>query len=378
MNQPPVYADYATIYPPRWRRWWVALPVLLFISAMTTILLWPEGKPTRSPLFWFCALVLPLLCWLLAVTLRLLVWLQSTDNRRTHYAETSLALDAWWRKRSQALPVEAVLLVTPAGEDASEHLALLSHSADAPQPGITAQGYAALRCPRVLNSARSRPVMLAAYLANRLVTHLRHSGDARPITHLCWLGDDQSLLAFRETLLAAGMTLPEETLRLIAIDGADSVIDLFANTAPALLLCAGSGEGLSDRTPVAGEAAFAWFCSAQGTALMHRLECWQPALGETATLTVAQLSRYAGLSDTPDTVIAADAAAMEALLEGGWSALDHVLAPWIGHAGQITPFTLRSLALLSALNGQSCGWIAAEMESQYITGVCIPRGNLPH
>lgn len=278
MNQPPVYADYATIYPPRWRRWWVALPVLLFISAMTTILLWPEAKPTRSPLFWFCALVLPLLCWLLAVTLRWLVWLQSSDNRRTHYAEISLALDAWWKKRSRALPVEAVLLVTPAGEDASEHLALLSHPADAPQPGITAQGYAALRCPLVLNSARSRPVMLAAYLANRLVMHFRQSDETRPITHLCWLGDDQSLLAFRETLLAAGMTLPEETIRLSAIDGADNVIDLLANTAPALLLCAGSSEGLSDCTPVAGEAAFAWLCSAQGIALMHRSERWQPAL----------------------------------------------------------------------------------------------------
>ncbi|MGK3134247.1 hypothetical protein ACCX84_00600 [Pantoea trifolii] len=378
MKQPPVYADYATIYPARWQRWWVALPVLLFISAMTTILLWPEGKPTRSPLFWFCALVLPLLCWLLAVTLRWLIWLQSTDNSQTYYAETSLALDAWWRKRSHALPVEAVLLVTPAGEDASEHLALLSHPADAPQPDINAEGYAQLRCPRVLNSARSRPVMLAAYLANRLVAHVRQSGETRPITHLCWLGDDQSLLTFREKLLAAGMVMPEETMRLSAIDGADNVIDLFAKTAPTLLLCAGGGEGLSDGTQVAGEAAFAWLCSAQGTALMHRSERWQPALGETATLAVAQLSRYAGLSDTPDTVIAADVPAMEALLDGGWSALDHVLAPWLGHAGQITPFTLRSLALLSALNGHSCGWIASEMESQYTTGVCIPRGNLPH
>ncbi|MBB3305401.1 MULTISPECIES: hypothetical protein [unclassified Enterobacter] len=378
MNQPPVYADYATIYPARWRRWWVALPVLLFISAMITMLLWPEGKPTRSPLFWFWTLVLPLLCWLLAVTLRWLVWLQSSDNSRTHYAETSLALDAWWRQRSQALPVEAVLLVTPVGDDASEHLALLSQPADAPQPGINAAGYAELRCPLVLNSTRNRPEMLAAYLANRLVAHVRQSGETRPITHLCWLGDDQSLLAFRETLLAAGMKLPEEAIRLSAIDGKDSVIDLLANTAPTLLLCAGSGEGLSDGTQVAGEAAFAWLCSAQGTALMHRSECWQPALGETAALAVAQLSRYAGLSETPDTVIAADVPAMEALLDGGWSALDHVLAPWLGHAGQITPFTLRSLALLSALNGQSCGWIAAEMESQYITGVCIPRGNLPH
>jgi hypothetical protein len=342
------------------------------------MLLWPEGKPTRSPLFWFWTLVLPLLCWLLAVTLRWLVWLQSSDNSRTHYAETSLALDAWWRQRSQALPVEAVLLVTPVGDDASEHLALLSQPADAPQPGINAEGYAALRCPLVLNNARSRPVMLAAYLANRLVAHVRQSGDTRPITHLCWLGDDQSLLAFRETLLAAGMILPEETIRLNAIDGEDSVIELLAKTAPTLLLCAGSGEGLSDCTPVAGEAAFAWLCSEQGAALLHRSECWQPALGETAALAVAQLSRYAGLSETPDTVIAADAPAMEALLDGGWSALDHVLAPWLGHAGQITPFTLRSLALLSALNGQSCGWIASEMESQYITGVCIPRGNLPH
>lgn len=58
MNHPPDYADYAVIHPARWQRWWVVLPVLLFLSSMTTILLWPEGKPTRTPLFWFWSVVL--------------------------------------------------------------------------------------------------------------------------------------------------------------------------------------------------------------------------------------------------------------------------------------------------------------------------------
>ncbi|MBA0037508.1 hypothetical protein HS962_14965 [Pantoea sp. BIGb0393] len=378
MNQPPIYADYAAVQPVRWRRWWVTLPGLLFITAITTILLWPEGKPTRSPLFWFWALVLPLLCWLLAVALRWLIWLQNTDNSRTHHAETSLALDAWWHKRSQALPVETVLLVTPAGDDNAEHLALLSQPPDAPQPGINAEGYAVLRCPLVLNGTRDRSAMLAAYLANRLATHFRQAAETRLITHFCWLGDDVSLAAFHETLLAEGMILPEEILRLTSRTGTDTVIDLIAETHPALLLCAGSGEGEPADKQITGEAAFAWLCSPRGSALLHRSECWQPVPGETAAQAVSQLSRYAGLADVPDRVLAADVPEMEALLDGGWSALEHVLAPWLGNAGQITPFTLRSLALLSALNGQSCGWIAADRESRYITGVCVPRGNFTH
>lgn len=378
MNQPPVYVDYVAANPARWRRWWVALPVLLFITAMTTILLWPEGKTTRSPLFWFWTLVLPLLCWLLAVALRWLTWLQGADNSRTHGAEISLALDAWWRNRSQSLPVETVLLVTPAGDDVAEHLALLSQPPDAPQPGINAEGYAVLRCPLVLNGTRNRSAMLAAYLANQLTAHLHQSAETRPITHFCWLGDDETRAAFNETLLAEGIVLPEEILRLTSRTGADTVIDLIAETHPALLLCAGSGEGVPAYDQITGEAAFAWLCSPRGSALLHRSECWQQVPGETAAQTVSQLSCYAGLADVPDRVIAADVPAMEALLDGGWSGLDHVLTPWLGNAGQITPFTLRSLALLSALNGQSCGWIASDRESRYITGVCVPRGNLTH
>jgi len=378
MNSPPIWPDYSVISPIRWRRWWIALPVLLFFSALVTIMLWPEGKPTRVPLFWFGALVLPLLCWSLAVALRWLVWLQGMDNSATHYAETSQATEMWWRKRSQALPVEAVLLVTPVGEDVAEHLALLSRPSDAPQPAMEASGNAALRCPLVLNGIGNRPAMLAAYLAHRLVAHLRQTSETRLFTHFCWLGDDAGLSPFRETLWREGVVLPDETLSFEARTGADSLINLIAESPSSLLLCAGSGEGQPAGINVIGEAAFAWICSAEGTALLHRSESWQPAQNETAAQAVMQLSRYAGLADEPDRVIAADAPAMTALIDGGWSALEHVLAAWLGNAGEVTPYTLRSLALLSALNGQSCGWIASDMESQYITGVCVPRGNLPH
>lgn len=376
MNHPPDYADYAVIHPARWQRWWVVLPVLLFLSSMTTILLWPEGKPTRTPLFWFWSVVLPLLCWLLAVALRALVWLQGTDNRETYYAETSRALDAWWQKRSQSLPVETVLLVSPAGDETAEHLALLMQPPDAPSALMDAGGNAVLRCPLVLSGTLSRPAMLAAYLARRLVAHLHRSGETRLIGHLCWLGDDESLGAFREVLTTAGIVLPEENTRLMALNGIDNVIDIMAENA--FLLCAGSGDGLPADARVAGEAAFAWLCSPQAPVLLHRSEAWPLLPGETAAQVVAQLSRYARLIDAPENVIAADKAAMDALLDGGWSAIDHVLAPWLGDAGNITPFTLCSLALLSALNGQSCGWTASLMESQFITGVCVPRGNLPH
>ncbi|WP_336369417.1 hypothetical protein [Rahnella perminowiae] len=378
MNHPPRYPDYADIHRARWRRWWVALPVILFLSAMATMLLWPEGKPTRTPSFWFWSLVLPLLLWLIAVAGRWLVWLVALYNRNTYQVTIAESLDAWWQYRSRTLPVEHVLLVTPLGDEDADHEPLLSSSLPpTPLQSTDASGSALLRCSQVLGM-QSRSVLLARYLARRLLTQFRQNDEARPVQVFCWLGDDDSLAAFTQALESEGIRLPEDVIRLFDARQLDSVIDATPHDEQALMLCAGCGEGEADNGSVAGEGAFAWLCGHQALALMYRAEILNPDAGETPQQLVGQFSRYAHLNAAPERVIAADKTAMDTLLPSGWSAVDHVLTPWLGHAGAVTPFIVLSLAALSARNGQACGWTASLMDNQLMTGVCVPRGNLPH
>ncbi|GAB2934739.1 hypothetical protein [Hafnia psychrotolerans] len=378
MNHPPRYPDYADIHHARWRRWWVALPVILFLSAMATMLLWPEGKPTRTPSFWFWSLVLPLLLWLIAVAGRWLVWLVALYNRNTYQVTIAESLDAWWQYRSRTLPVEHVLLVTPLGDEDADHEPLLSSSLPpTPLQSTDASGSALLRCSQVLGM-QSRSVLLARYLARRLLTQFRQNDEARPVQVFCWLGDDDSLAAFTQALESDGMRLPDDVIRMDDASKLDNVTDAMPQDEQALMLCAGCGEGEADNGSVAGEGAFAWLCGHQALALMYRAEILNPDAGETPQQLVGQLSRYARLNAAPERVIAADKTAMDTLLPSGWSAVDHVLTPWLGHAGAVTPFIVLSLAALSARNGQACGWTASLMDNQLMTGVCVPRGNLPH
>lgn len=378
MNHPPRYPDYADIHRARWRRWWVALPVMLFLSAMATMLLWPEGKPTRTPSFWFWSVVLPLLLWLIAVAGRWLVWLVALYNRNTHRDTIAESLDKWWRYRSRTLPIEQVLLVTPLGDEDADHESLLSSSLPpTPLQGTDATGNALLRCSQVLGM-QSRPVLLARYLARRLLTHLRRNDEVRPVQVFCWLGDDDGLAAFTQALESDGIRLPDDVLRIRDARELDKVVDAMPLDELALMLCAGCGQGVPNADATAGEGAFAWLCGHRAQALIHRAEILNPDTGETSQLLTAQLSRYARLNMAPELVLAADKTAMDTLLPSGWSAVDHVLMPWLGHAGVVTPFIVLSLAALSARNGQACGWTASLMDNPLLTGVCVPRGNLPH
>lgn len=378
MNHPPRYPDYTEIHRARWRRWWVALPVILFLSAMATMLLWPEGKPTRTPSFWFWSLVLPLLLWLIAVAGRWLVWLVALYNRNTYRETIVESLDTWWQYRSRTLPIEHVLLVTPLGDEEADHETLLSSSfPPTPLQCTDASGNALLRCSQVLGM-QSRPVLLARYLARRLLTHLRKNDEARPVQVFCWLGDDDSLAAFMQALESEGIRLPDDVIRPGDARKLDNVTDAMPQDEQALMLCAGCGEGVADADSIAGEGAFAWLCGHQAQAKMHRAEILIPDTGETPQQLVEQLSRYARLNAAPERVLAADKTAMDTLLPSGWSAVDRVLMPWLGNAGTATPFIVLSLAVLAARNGQSCGWTTPLMGSQLITGVCVPRGNLPH
>lgn len=378
MNHPPRYPDYADIHRARWRRWWVALPVILFLSAMTTMLLWPEGKPTRTPSFWFWSLVLPLLLWLIAVAGRWLVWLVALFNRNTYQVTIAESLDTWWQYRSRTLPVEHILLVTPLGDEDADHEPLISSSfPPTPLQSTDAAGNALLRCSQVLGM-QSRSVLLARYLARRLLSHLRQNDETRPVQSFCWLGDDDSLAAFTQVLESDGMRLPDDVIRMDDASKLDNVTDAMPQDEQALMLCAGCGEGVPDTGSVAGEGAFAWLCGHQAQVLMHRAEILNPDAGETPQQLTAQLSRCAHLNAAPERVLAADKTAMDILLPSGWSAVDHVLMPWLGHAGAVTPFIVLSLAALSARNGQPCGWTASLMDNQLMTGVCVPRGNHPH
>ncbi|WP_455425710.1 hypothetical protein [Dryocola sp. LX212] len=378
---PPRYPDYTELQPAHWRRWWIALPVILFLAALATMLLWPEGKPTRTVSFWFWSVICPLIIWTVAVALRWLVWLQSVSNRDTHREAISASVRAWWRQRSRLLPVEAVMLVTPMGDESSEHEALLSLPLPvAPEQSDDASGNALLRCPMVLGlgGQENRAVMLSRHLARQVLTRLRSTNEARPVQVFCWLGDEQSLSAFSLVLESDGIRLPEDVLRLHTVADFDLVIDTMPEDEQALLLCAGFGDADSAAEYTASEAGFAWLCGHRAEALMTRSEILQPAESETPQQLTEQLGRYARLRSAPERVLAADSAAMDTLLPSGWSALDNVLMPYLGNAGAVTPFVMQSLAALSALKGLSCGWTATFMESQFITGVCVPRGNLPH
>lgn len=378
---PPCYPEYAELHPARWRRWWIALPVVLFLAAMATMLLWPEGKPTRTPDFWFWSLVCPLIVWTVAVALRWLVWLQSVSNRETHREEIASSVRAWWFHRSRLLPVEAVMLVTPIGDDQDDHQTLLSQPLPpAPMKATNAQGNELLRCPMVLGLAgrENRAVLLGRYLARLVLTRLREANETRPVQVFCWLGDEQSLNAFSLVLESDGIRLPEDVLQLQSAAELDKVIDAMPDDEQALLLCAGFGEAKPSAEYTASEAGFAWLCGHQAEAIVTRSEILQPDAGETPAQLTEQLSRYAGLRGLPEGMLAADSSSMDALLPSGWSAVDYVLMPWLGNAGPVTPFVMQSLAVLSALQGQTCGWTSTLMESQFITGVCVPRGNLPH
>jgi hypothetical protein len=353
--------------------------VVLFLAAISTMLLWPAGKPTRTPAFWFWGLVLPFLLWLTAVALRWMVWLQSLSNRDTHQETIAASLSAWWQQRSRCLPVEAVVLVTPHGDEETDHTVLLSLPLPAaPQYGSDTAGNTLLRCSLVLGTLDDRPVLLARYLARQLLKRLRDTNETRGFRVFYWLGDEPALTAFMQVLESDGIRLPEDVLHLQDISGLDAVIDAMSDDGDGLLLCAGCDEGRAAPEHIAGEAAFAWLCGHQAKAQMHRAECLIPEDGDTAPVLVAQLSRYAALNGAPEVVLAADRAAMEALLPSGWSAVDRVLTPWLGDSGRATPFILPSLAALAALNGQSCGWTASLTKSHFMTGVCVPRGNHPY
>ncbi len=380
MKQPPSYPDYVTPQSARWRRWWAALPVVWLVTALATMLLWPEGKSTKTPVFWFWAAGLPLLLWLLAVSIRYLVYQVALYNRDNYQQVIKRAQDNWWQWRSLALPVEQAVLIGALGDKPEIYRALLSAKPVPPVPVINPEGGLALRCPLLLNSASNRREALARLLARQVLNHLPGLVTGRTLQHICWNGDRESLEVFQAALEQGGLTASGASTALQNVDDLDTVIDRFHQHGDEAqwLLCAGTGH--VDKSPTdqpAGEAAFAWFVGHQGKTALYRPEICLPESHESAEQIVAQLTRTASLTGSPAASLAMDSVSMNAVLPTGWSAMENMLMPYFGELSALSPFIAATQALLHCdQQVETCAWMTQDPEQHFISGVTAPYGNV--
>jgi len=380
MRLPPDYPDYVTPQPARWRRWWVALPVLWLLAALATLLLWPEGQSTKTPTFWFWAAALPVLLWLLAASVRYLVYQVALHNRDSYQQVIKRAQDNWWQRRSLALPVEKVVLMGALGDKTEIYRALLSAKPLPPVPVLNSAGGFALRCPLLLNSATNRAQALARLLARQVLNHLPDVAADRTLQAICWHGNGESLAVFTAALEQGGLTAMAESIALQNTDDLDTVIDYFHERLDETqwLLCAGAGHVEKSATDQpAGEAAFAWMAGHQGKTALYRPEVLFPQSDESPQLLVAQLTRTASLTSEKPDCLAMDAPSMNAILPAGWSAVEHILMPYFGELSALSPFIAATQALLhSDQQAEPCVWMTQHPENHFISGVTAPYGNV--
>lgn len=380
MKQPPSYPDYVTPQSARWRRWWAALPVVWLVAALATMLMWPEDKSTKTPVFWFWAAALPVLLWLLAVSIRYLVYQVALHNRDSYQQVIKKAQDNWWQRRSLALPVEHAVLIGALGDKPEIYRALLSVKPVSPVPMTNSAGGFALRCPLLLNSASNRTEALARLLARQVLNHLPDLTAGRTLQHICWNGDRESLEVFQAALEQGGLTASGASTALQNVDDLDTVIDRFHQHVDETqwLLCAGAGH--VEKSPTdqpAGEAAFAWIVGHQGKTALYRPEVLLPEGDESAQQMVAQLTHTASLTDVPPACLATDSTSMHAILPSGWSAVEHVLMPYFGELSALSPFIAATQALLhSDQQAEPCAWMTQHPEHHFISGVTAPYGNV--
>ncbi|WP_047608870.1 hypothetical protein [Rahnella aquatilis] len=380
MKQPPDYPAYVTPQSARWRRWWTALPVVWLVAALATMLMWPEGKSTKTPVFWFWAAGLPLLLWLLAVSIRYLVYQVALHNRDSYQGVIKKAQDNWWQRRSLALPVEQAVLIGSLGDKSEIYRALLSAKPVPPVPVINSAGGFALRCPLLLNSTSNRTEALARLLARQVLNHVPDFEAGRTLQTIYWHGDNDSLAVFQAALAQDSLTASGESIALQNVDNLDAVIDRFHEQTDEThwILCAGVGHFAKSPTDQpAGEAAFAWIVGHQGKTALYRPEVLLPESNESAQQLVAQLTRTASLSEVPTACLAMDTASMNAVLPSGWSAVEHVLMPYFGELSALSPFIAATQALLhSDQQAEPCAWMAQHPEHHFISGVTAPYGNV--
>lgn len=60
--------------PPSFKRWLFFLTLVMLIGGTVTLYFWPADKPTQTPIFWGCLILVPALSWLCLFALRWLVY----------------------------------------------------------------------------------------------------------------------------------------------------------------------------------------------------------------------------------------------------------------------------------------------------------------
>jgi hypothetical protein len=376
MNRAPCYPPLTEPREPRWRRWWLALPLLWGVQLAVLLTLWPENQPRLE--LWLWSAVLPL-GWALTLALRVLPWQLGLFNRdvfrRTQHDNTQ----RWWRWRSLGLPVEQVLLLGPAGDDQEHYQRLMENTPLPPSPATSDAAPPGRRCPVILGKTVERAPALAQHLA-RLVLGLDALSERWPkLRAIAWVGDEAGLAAFEKMLEDNGTAPPKVRLPLQDLADLDELIDIFNHECRKpddWLLCAGvvSMQSAEEAVPP-GEGGFVWLVSRQGQQLLHRGEYLLSETNEPPADLCAQMQRYAGLQTPPPTCLAMDQASQEAFV-GGWSAVEHQLAGHWGALAQLAPFIGMSLALLQAKEaGQPCGWLSQDADKRLAIGVAKPYGN---
>lgn len=375
MNRPPQYPPFAEPAEPRWRRWWLALPLLWGAQLMLLLVLWPQEQPRLQ--LWMWSAVLPL-CWALALALRLLPWQLGLFNREVVRRTQDAATQRWWRWRSLGLPVEQVLLLGPAGDD-QEHYQDLMKSAPMPvTAGDTA--LSALRCPMVLSKSAERAPALAQHLARLTLAHAAVSERWPQLRAIAWVGDESGLAAFEKALGRGGAVLPEVRLPLHDLADLDDLIDTFTDECRGMadwLLCAGVlCVRSAEETKRPGEGGFVWLVSRKGNQLLQRGEYLGSETNESCAGLCAQVQRYAGLQKPPPVCLAMDQASQAGWVDGEWPTLEHQLAGHWGALANLAPFIGMSLALLKAGgSGQPCGWLSQDADKRMAMGLAVPYDN---
>lgn len=383
MNRPPQYPTILEAREPRWRRWWLALPLLWGVQSAVLVQLWPQDQPLLA--LWMWSAVLPV-AWALALALRLLAWRIGIFGCEALRRAREAATQRWWRWRSLGLPVEEVLLLGPAGDDQVHYRDLMKNT-PLPQPLADADADAdaeatrpALRCPVMLHKSVERAPGLGRHLA-RLTLKLAGVSERWPhLRAIAWVGDECALAAFEKTLEKKGAVLPEVRLPLRDLADLDDLIDIFhseCRNAHDWLLCAGVASLRSaEDAQLPGEGGFVWLVSRQGRQLLHRGESLLSEPHESPSGLCAQMQRYAGLQNPPPACLALDQPSQSAFIDGGWSAVDHPLAGYWGVLAHLAPFIGMSLALLQARDaGQPCGWLSQDADKRLAMGVAVSYAN---
>lgn len=363
---------------PRWRRWGVALLLLWGMQAALLLALWPEGRPRLE--LWLWGSLLPL-AWALALALRFLVWQVGLGNRAAYRRTLDAALQRWWRRRGMSLPVQRVMVFGPAGELQPQYALHMTGKAVAPPTLEQGAGKPpVLRCPVSASLGGLREPLLARHLARLLLTSEGWTESWPLLRGVAWCGSQDSYRAFAKALAGGGWSLPDEPLPLADLSSLEQLIDDFAKRCPQegdWLLCAGAAS--IEQAPaqqVAGEAAFAWRVGRQGASRLQRGEYLLMDKGESPAELCTQMQRYGGLAKAPAACLAMDAQSMEAFVAGGWSASEHLLAPYWGVLGDLAPFIGMSMALLhSTGTGEPCGWLSGDGERRLTMGVAVPYGD---